>query len=292
MYYCSVNSSTVLCASKRARRLRGVAASREHVPQQGEPSLQVQPDLYGPQCQNCDGGPGNFTQGENAQTTQTVGSQQQTQVTQQIGGTLSALTGIALGSSKLTGSVSASWGVTNTMTWTDSQSVGTASGMGVSQSLTLNSGTQDCLETVPIFEDTVYHTFVFQELPGSGSQCSTLSPSFSVTTTPNNPSQLALSLGHSMSYTVDVSAWNGFDGTVALSANGLSAGVSASFSPASITTSSVGSATLTLTAAYSNSTYIGNSTITVTGTSGSVSNSSLIQLTTRPLQYAGYCGVQ
>lgn len=115
-------------------------------------------------------------------------------------------------------------------------------------------------------------------------------PTFSVTATNDNPSQTALSLGHSMSYTVNVSALYGFTGPVVLSAQGLPTGVAASFSPSSITTS--GSATMTLTSAYSQSTYIGNSTVAVTGTGGGVASSTNFALTTQPLQYKGQCGVQ
>jgi hypothetical protein len=117
-------------------------------------------------------------------------------------------------------------------------------------------------------------------------------PGFGITATNNNPSQTALSMGHSMSYNVIVTAQDGFSGTVALGVSGLPAGVTAVFSPQTITTSSSGNATLTLTAAYSNNTYIGNSTVTVTGTSGSVAIPAGIALTTRPLQYKGTCGVQ
>ncbi len=115
-------------------------------------------------------------------------------------------------------------------------------------------------------------------------------PTFSITATPVSGSQPALSMGHSMSYTVNVSALYAFTGTVALSTGALPAGVTASFSPTSITTS--GTSTLTLTAAYSTSTYIGNSTTTVTGTSGSTAIPASFTLTTRPLQYKGDCGVQ
>jgi hypothetical protein len=93
-----------------------------------------------------------------------------------------------------------------------------------------------------------------------------------------------------MGYTVNVSSANGFTGTVALWVDGLPAGVTASFSSASINTS--GNATLTLTAAYNTSTFIGSSTVTVTGTSGGAAQSAIISLTTQPLQYRGYCGVQ
>jgi len=115
-------------------------------------------------------------------------------------------------------------------------------------------------------------------------------PTFSVTASNNNPAQTALSLGHSMSYNVNVSALYGFTGPVTLSASGLPAGVTASFSPASINTS--GSATLTLTSAYSTSTFIGNSNVTITGTSGGLAIPDSFPITTQPLQYKGACGVQ
>jgi len=116
-------------------------------------------------------------------------------------------------------------------------------------------------------------------------------PGFSITATNNNPSQTALSLGHSMSYAINASALDGFSGTVALSVSGLPTGVTAKLSAPSITTSTSGSVTLTLTSAYSTSTYIGNSTISVTGSSGSMAVPASIPLTTRPLQYAGQCNV-
>ncbi|MGB8030042.1 MAG: hypothetical protein WCF30_10295 [Terracidiphilus sp.] len=115
-------------------------------------------------------------------------------------------------------------------------------------------------------------------------------PGLSIAATNNNPSQTALSLGHSMSYTIAATALDGFSGTVGLSASGLPAGVTAQFSPATLT--APGSSTLTLTAAYSNSTYVGNSTVTVTGTGGGTAQPAAFTLTTRPLQYKGYCGVQ
>jgi hypothetical protein len=43
---------------------------------------------------------------------------------------------------------------------------------------------------------------------------------------------------------------------------------------------------------YSNSTYVGTSTVTVTGTSGGSAQSTAFVLTTQPLQYRGYCNVQ
>jgi len=231
-------------------------------------SLQEDPWLSGPGDD-----PDGFLLGENQQTTQTLGEQTQETVGFNLKGGTSAF----------------SMASQDTWTWTQSQSVGTANGSGNVQTITLNSSTGGCSEYIPIFEDTVYHTFVFQENPNPGSMCTQNSPSFTVSATPNNPSQTALSLGHSMSYSVNVSALNGFSGTVALSISGLPAGVAANFSPTSVT--STGSATLTLTAAYSNTTYIGNSSTTVTGTSGTSSQSAVFTLTTQPMQYRGYCSV-
>jgi hypothetical protein len=135
------------------------------------------------------------------------------------------------------------------------------------------------------------NTLLTVPLPGSGmSGTNTATGSFAVTATNNNPTQTAISLGHSMNYTISVSPTNGFTGTVALWVDGLPAGVTASLSSASITAS--GSATLTLTAAYSNATSIGGSTVSITGTSGGIAQSVAIPLTTRPLQYRGYCSVQ
>jgi hypothetical protein len=245
------------------------------VPSSPGGSLQADPWLAGPESVNGNQNPDSFQQGENQQTTQTSGE----------------TTGESVGVSFKEGAPVFSLTEADTMTWTQSQSVGTANGSGTTQSVTLNSSTQGCAENEAIFEDTVYHTFVFQEFPDPGSKCTQNSPSFSITAT--NPSQTtSLSLGHSMTYTVNVSASFGFSGTVTLSASGLPAGVTASFSPSSVTTSSSGSATLTLTSAYSASTFIGNSTITITGTSGSLNNSTAFSLTTQPLQYRGYCGIQ
>lgn len=174
-----------------------------------------------------------------------------------------------------------------TWTWTDSESVGNSTTEGNQMFLTLKTGSA-CSENVNIFEDTLYHSYVFS-LPAPNTACQP--PTFSVALFPNissNPN--AISLGHSISYTVDVSALNGFTGAVALTISGLPAGVTANFSPSSINTS--GSATLTLTAAYSTSTYIGTSTVTVTGTSGGVALPATFPLITRPLQYVGTCGVQ
>lgn len=252
----------------------------------------------------------------------------------------------------------------NAWTWTDEEIVGNPNGAPNSKAVTLKTSTPGCKENVKVYEDTVFHTFVFQVLkpnsacavgqtitfpalpspvaygtspltlsatassglpvsfrlvsgPGAvsgntlafnGTGTVTIaanqmgnayyavapqqsqrvvvsagSPTFEVTVIPNNPSLTSLSLGHSRSYTVTVSALSGFTGSVVLGLSGLPAGVSYNFSPPSITTSGI--AILTLTAAYDRSTYIGYSTLTVTGTRRNMTKSTSLMLATRPLQY-------
>ncbi len=79
---------------------------------------------------------------------------------------------------------------------------------------------------------------------------------------------LSIAPGTSGHSTITISPQQGFSGTVALVVTGLPSGVTASFSPASATTSS----TLTLTASASAT--LSTSTITITGTSGSVTSTS------------------
>jgi len=84
------------------------------------------------------------------------------------------------------------------------------------------------------------------------------------------PSLQQIVPGGSTSFTVNVSALNGFTGDVSLSVSGLPSGVTGSFSPNAVTGGS-GTSTLTLTA--SSSVPLGNYSLTITGTSGSLSHS-------------------
>jgi hypothetical protein len=52
--------------------------------------------------------------------------------------------------------------VTNTWTWTDFSSTGVIDGNSNSQSVLLQTSTASCDENVSLYEDTVYHSFVFQ----------------------------------------------------------------------------------------------------------------------------------
>jgi len=82
--------------------------------------------------------------------------------------------------------------------------------------------------------------------------------------------------GASPSYTVTMSAINGFSGSVALSVSGLPSGASASFSPGAI---SATSPTSTLTVATSAATRGGVYTLTITATGGGITHSTSVTLT-------------
>jgi hypothetical protein len=105
-------------------------------------------------------------------------------------------------------------------------------------------------------------------------------PSFSLSASPASQTVLT---GASTTYNIAVTPANGFSGSVALSASGLPAGATASFSLASISTSG----TSVLTIATSSSTPAGSSTITVSGLSSSLSANTSVSLSvTQPVAAA------
>jgi len=99
----------------------------------------------------------------------------------------------------------------------------------------------------------------------------TLQPDFSLTA---SPSAQNVTAGKNTTFTATIAAVNSFSGTVALAASGMPSGVSASFSPASITTSSSSTLTVTTTTAAASGTY----TLTISGTSGTLSHSTSVSL--------------
>jgi hypothetical protein len=101
----------------------------------------------------------------------------------------------------------------------------------------------------------------------------TQAPDFSLTRTPTS---LTVKQGTSGTVSVSTAALNGFASAVALSASGLPAGVTASFSPASIASPGTGSSTLTLTA--SGTATVGSSTLTITASGGGVTHTSTVAL--------------
>lgn len=92
----------------------------------------------------------------------------------------------------------------------------------------------------------------------------------------SNPSSFTLAAGSATSSTITAAGFNGFKGAIALSASGMPSGVAASFSPSSISGGS-GNSTMTLTT--SGSVAAGNYPISIVGTSGSLGNSTAVNLT-------------
>lgn len=101
-------------------------------------------------------------------------------------------------------------------------------------------------------------------------------PNFSITATPASQTVTA---GAGTSYTTTVAASGGFTGVVSLTISGLPAGASASFNPASVTTS--GSSALSV--STSTTTPAGTYTLTITGTSGTLSHSTTVNLVVNPV---------
>lgn len=89
-----------------------------------------------------------------------------------------------------------------------------------------------------------------------------------------SPSSKTVTRGNSTTYTVTVTALNGFNGTVTFSVRGLPSGSTASFSPSSVT----GSGTSTLTINTNASTSTGTFTLRIRGSSGGVTHSTTVQL--------------
>jgi hypothetical protein len=106
--------------------------------------------------QSCDSGTGTFTLTDATTTTQTLAGQDSNST--------GASLRVSLGGVSLT--------VSNQVTYAYSHSTGTSTGSGNSMTVTLNTSNPDCAEWVNVYEDTVFHTFVFQE-PGGNNGCTT-----------------------------------------------------------------------------------------------------------------------
>ncbi len=103
-------------------------------------------------------------------------------------------------------------------------------------------------------------------------------PPIATTTTPGfsiSASGVTIEQGTTTTSGVTITAVNGFNSAVALTISGLPSGVTASFSPASVT----GSAGSTLTLTASNTATVGAATVTITGTSGSTIETTTLSLT-------------
>jgi len=155
----------------------------------------------------------------------------------------------------------------------------TASGLpkGVTASFSPNPATSTSILTLTASATATKETATVTITGTSGS----LSAATTITLTVNplgnftltaSPETLTVAQGSSGTSAIAINPINGFDQNVTLSASGVPSGVTASFSPNPATSTS----TLTLT--VSGSAAIGKSTITITGTFGSLSHKATVTL--------------
>jgi uncharacterized membrane protein len=99
-----------------------------------------------------------------------------------------------------------------------------------------------------------------------------------------SPSSVSVVQGSSGTSTITVAVTGGFDSAVSFSASGMPTGVTAGFSPTSVT--GAGSSTLTLT--VGSTTAAGTYPITITGTSGSTTETTTVSLTVTTAVTGGF----
>jgi uncharacterized membrane protein len=99
-------------------------------------------------------------------------------------------------------------------------------------------------------------------------------PSFTLSA---SPTSLSVAQGGSGSTTISTTVSGGFNSAISLSASGLPAGVTASFSPSSIAAPGSGSSTLTFSASSTATT--GTSNVTVTASGGGITHTTTVALT-------------
>src|SRR4029077_13999492 len=103
------------------------------------------------------------------------------------------------------------------------------------------------------------------------------SPDFTLSAAPTS---LSVTQGSSGATTISTSVSGGFNSAVSLSVSGMPAGVTASFSPASIAAPGSGNSNLTFMASSSATT--GTSNVTVTASGGGVTHTTTVALTVSP----------
>src|SRR2546425_2114756 len=93
-----------------------------------------------------------------------------------------------------------------------------------------------------------------------------------------NPTSLSINAGSASTSTITLTSINNFAGTVTVSSTGSPAGLGLSLNPSSVSLSSGGTGSTTLTISTQSSTPVGSYAVTVTGSSGTLSHSTSIQV--------------
>ncbi len=114
--------------------------------------------LSGPQCTGCDIPVNSFNQSDANTTTQTLTNTN----TQTTGYSWEVDLLSQTGGPKLKSATQ--------FTWNETESSGAINGSANTQSVTFSSSTVYCYEEIPIFEDTIFHTFVFVQ-PSNNNSC-------------------------------------------------------------------------------------------------------------------------
>jgi len=158
--------------------------------------------------------------------------------------------------------------------------VGLPSGATATFNPTSINGSGNSTLTVTTSTSTPAGTSTLQITGASGSLSHTTAVNLVVNATPDftisvQPQSAGINQGGTASYTVTTTAVNGFSGNVSLTVSGLPVGATATFSPNPI----AGAGSSTLTVQTTSGTPVGNSTLTITGISGSLSHSAIATLT-------------
>jgi hypothetical protein len=178
------------------------------------------------------------------------------------------------GSTSFTATATPANGFSGAIAWSvsglPSGATGSFSSSGNSQSLSIAAGTS-----------TAAGTYSFTVTGASGSLSHSATASLTVSTAAQadfslalSPASVSIQAGASATAIATISGSNGFSSGVSLSASGLPSGVTAAFSPATVT----GSGKSTLTLAVAAGAAAGTSTVTVSGTAGGLSHSADISL--------------
>jgi hypothetical protein len=159
-----------------------------------------------------------------------------------------------------------------------------ASGLpaGVTAAFGTNPTTSSSVVTFTVSSTATPGTSTVTITGTSGSLTHTASVTLVVTsatqtdfTIADSPASITVTRGTTGTSTVTIGAVNGFSGTVSLSASGQGSRVTTTFSPTSVT----GSGTSTLSVVVNRRATRGTRTLTITGTSGSLSHSTTLTLT-------------